>query len=93
MMEEKDLTALLLEKMQAEQDQFKGWLLKQSPEEILRNTYQYTVKEDILFSFDALELTDEQAAALLSSPSPLDDVYKEFLTRETGYMDILRDCV
>ena len=93
MMEEKDLTALLLEKMQAEQDQFKGWLLKQSPEEILRNTYQYTVKEDILFSFDALELTDEQAAALLSSPSPLDDVYKDFLKRETGYMDILRDCV
>lgn len=92
-MEEKDLTTLLLEKMQAEQDQFKGWLLKQSPEEILRNTYQYTVKEDILFSFDALELTDEQARALLSSPAPLDDVYKEFLTRETGYMDILRDCV
>ena len=93
MMEEKDLTALLLEKMQAEQDQFKGWLLKQSPEEILRNTYQYTVKEDILFSFDALELEDEQAAALLSSPAPLDDVYKDFLKRETGYMDILRDCV
>lgn len=92
-MEEKDLTALLLEKMQAEQDQFKGWLLKQPPEEILRNAYQYTVKEDILFSFDALELPDEQARALLSSPAPLDDVYKEFLKRETGYMDILRDCV
>ncbi len=92
-MEEKDLTALLLEKMQAEQDQFTGWLLKQSPEEILRNAYQYTVKEDILFSFDALELPDEQVRALLSSPAPLDDVYKEFLKRETGYMDILRDCV
>lgn len=92
-MAEKDLTALLLEKMQAEQDQFRGWLLKQSPEEILRNTYQYTVKEDILFSFDALELEDEQAAALLSSPAPLDEVYKDFLKRETGYMDILRDCV
>ncbi len=92
-MEEKNLTALLSEKMQSEQDQFKGWLLKQTPEEILRNTYQYTVKEDILFSFDALELTDEQARALLSSPAPLDDVYKEFLKRETGYMDIIRDCV
>ena len=92
-MAEKDLTTLLLEKMQAEQDQFRSWLLKQSPEEILRNTYQYTVKEDILFSFDALELEGEQAAALLSSPAPLDEVYKDFLKRETGYMDILRDCV
>ena len=92
-MEGKDLNTQLFEKMNAEQGKFRDWLLTQSPEEILRNTYQYTVKEDILFSFDSLELTDEQAAALLSSPAPLDDVYKEFLKRETGYMDVIRDCV
>ena len=92
-MEGKDLTTLVYEKMQAEQEQFKSWLAKQSPEEILNNAYQYAVKEDILFSFDVLELEDDQAAALLSSPSPLEDVYKEFSKRETGYMDILRDCV
>lgn len=92
-MEGKDLTTMVYEKMQAEQEQFKSWLVKQSPEEILNNAYQYAVKEDILFSFDVLELEDGQAAALLSSPSPLEDVYKEFTKRETGYMDILRDCV
>ena len=34
-----------------------------------------------------------RAAALLASPSPLADVYKEFADRETSYMDVVRDSI
>src|SRR5699024_4756353 len=40
-----------------------------------------------------LELTEAQAKALLDSPTPLADVYKEFEKLETGYMDVIRDSI
>ena len=39
------------------------------------------------------DISDEQASALLKSPAPLGDVFKEFENRETGYMDTVRDCI
>jgi hypothetical protein len=39
------------------------------------------------------DISDEQATTLLKSPSPLGDVFKEFESRETGYMDIVLDCI
>ena len=73
-MNNEKLNSVLYEKMAAEQDTYKKWLLSQSPEEILRHTYEYTVRNDILCSLENNVLTDEQASALLKSPSPLDDV-------------------
>lgn len=83
----------LYEKMFEEQEKYRGWLLTQPPEEILNHTYEYTVREDILMSLENNDLSDEQAAALLKSPAPLGDVFKEFENRETGYMDIVLDCI
>lgn len=81
----------LYQKMFAEQDTYRKWLLAQPPEEILKHTYEYTVREDILLSLEYHDLTDEQASALMKSPSPLGDVFKEFESRETGYMDVVFD--
>lgn len=92
MTNEEKLTALY-DKMTAEQDTYRDWLKKQSPEEILHHTYEYTVREDIVMAMEDLKLTDAQADALLSSPSPLADVYDRFLDFETGYMDVIRDAV
>lgn len=92
-MNNEKLNSVLYEKMAAEQDTYKKWLLSQSPEEILRHTYEYTVRNDILCSLENNVLADEQASALLKSPSPLDDVYKEFVDRETGYMDVVLDSI
>ena len=39
---------------------------------------------------EELELTEAQAKALLDSPTPLADVYREFEKLETGYMDVIR---
>ena len=76
-----------------EQETYRGWLLSQPPEEILNHTYEYTVREDILMALENNDISDEQAAALLKSSAPLGDVFKDFENRETGYMDIVLDCI
>lgn len=79
--------AKLYEKMFAEQEQYRDWLLTQPPEEILNHCYEYTVREDILMSLEYHDLPDAQASALLKSPSPLADVFTDWEHKDTGYMD------
>ena len=86
-MNNQELNTALYEKMFAEQDTYRKWLLTQPPEEILNHTYEYTIREDILLSLEYHDLTDAQAAALLKSPSPLADVFREFDNRQTDHMD------
>lgn len=81
------LNTALYEKMFAEQEAYREWLLTQPPEEILNHTYEYTVREDILMSLEYHDLPDAQARAMLKSPSPLADVFKNWEQKETGYMD------
>ena len=47
-MNETDYNARLYEKMKAEQDKYRDWLLHQEPSEILNHTYEYTMREDIV---------------------------------------------
>lgn len=86
-MNNQELNTALYEKMFAEQENYRKWLLAQSPEEILNHAYEYTTREDILLSLEFNDLTDAQATALLKSPSPLADVFKEIDHRETDHMD------
>ena len=92
-MGETDYNTLLYEKIKAEQDKYRDWLLTQEPAEILNHTYEYTMREDIVMAMEELELTPKQAKALLKSPCPLDDVYKEFKDREVEHMDTIRDSI
>lgn len=92
MTQEETLTALY-EKMAAEQDKFRDWLKSQPAAEVLNHAYEYTVREDIVMCMEELELTEAQAKALLASPTPLADVYKDFEKLETGYMDVIRDTI
>lgn len=92
MTQEEMLTALY-EKMAAEQDKYRDWLKSQPAAEVLNHAYEYTVREDIVMCMEELELTEAQAKALLDSPTPLADVYREFEKLETGYMDVIRDTI
>lgn len=82
-----ELNKALYQKMFAEQETYREWLLSQPSEEILNHTYEYTVREDILTSMEYHDLPDAQARALLASPSPLADVFADWENKETGYMD------
>lgn len=88
-----DYIALLHKKMQAEQDNYRAWLLHQPAEEILNHTYEYTAREDILIFIGKVELTQKQAKALLSSSCPLDDVYERFKAVDTDREEIIHDAV
>lgn len=92
-MNNEQLNTALYEKMFAEQEKYRDWLLSQSPEEILNHTYEYTVREDVLMSLEFHDLADSEAQALLKSPSPLADVFNEWENRETGYMDDIWETV
>lgn len=83
----------LYQKMFAEQETFRDWLKGQSPEEILNHAYEYTVREDILMSLEYHDLSDAQADALMKSPSPLADVFRDFEKRETDHMETIWDCL
>ena len=50
-MNETDYNARLYEKMKAEQDKYRDWLLHQEPSEILNHNYEYTMREDIVLDY------------------------------------------
>ena len=86
-MTQEQLNTALYKKMFAEQEKYKAWLLSQPPESILDHAYEYTAREDILLSLENDDLSSAQAKALLKSPCPLADVFKDWEKRETGHMD------
>ena len=88
MMTNGERNTALYQKMFAEQEVFRDWLKGQSPEEILNHAYEYTVREDILLSLEYHHLSDAQADALMKSPSPLADVFRDFEKWETDHTQI-----
>ena len=88
-----ELNTTLYKQMFAEQEQFRDWLLAHPPQEILNHAYEYVMREDILLSLEYNDLTDAQAAALLSSPAPLADVYKTFDKMESSHMEEIWSCI
>ena len=83
----------LYEKMFAEQEKFREWLLQQTPEEVLNHAYEYVVREDIVLSLEYNDLSEKQCKALLKSPCPLADVFKDYQKRETDHMANIFDTV
>lgn len=92
-MTSEELNTGIYEKMAAEQNVYRDWLLTLPPDEILQHAYEYAVRQDILFAMEDLELQPEQCRALLKAPSPVADILKDFEKLELGYMDAIRDCI
>ena len=53
-------TTRLYEKMEAEQQQYREWLLTQPPDEILNHTYEYTMRQDILTAMEEMRLSESR---------------------------------
>ena len=52
--------------------------LHSRPKKFCNHAYEYSVREDIILATEEMNLTPAQARALLKSPAPLADVYKDF---------------
>lgn len=92
-MTNEELNTKVYEKLFAEQEDFKGWLLTQSPEEILKHAYEYVIREDIVIEMEFHDLTDAEAKALLADEKPLQSIYNIYEDLEGGHMDEIRDCI
>ena len=93
-MDTEKMTEMLFEKMSAEQDKYRDWLLAQPPEEILNHTFEYTARQDILMAVQDNTLDTAQLEALLKSPSPLADVYKDFSKLDSSdQMETIQTCI
>lgn len=88
-----ELNLQLYQKMAAEQAKYREWLLSQPPDEILRHCYEYTVREDILYSLEENDISSEKAKALLKSPTPVADIYNRYEKSESAHMEEIRDAV
>ncbi|WP_343286701.1 DUF3848 domain-containing protein [Flavonifractor sp. An91] len=92
-MTNEELNTRLYEKMFAEQEQFRDWLLSQPAAEILNHAYEYTMREDILMSLEYNDLEDSQARALLKSGKPLKQIFERWENKETSHMENVWDTV
>lgn len=92
-MTQEELNQALYDKADAEMKKFTDWLLTQPPEEILKHAYVYSVKQDILLELDSIDLTAEQARALLQSPTPLEDLYQALDKWDLNMMADIQECI
>ena len=92
-MTNEELNTELYRKMSDEFEKYKEELLGLPSEEILEHAYAYTVKQDILFAMEDHDLSDKQAAVLLKSEHPLEDVFSRWENHEGHYMDEIRDII
>ena len=92
-MTNEELNTALYKKMFAEQDEFRSWLLEQTPEEILRHAYDYVMREDILLSLEYNDLSDRYASVLLDMDKPLAAIFSKLEHTESPHMEHVWDCV
>ena len=78
------LNTQLYQKMYAEQEQYKAYLLTLPPAEILDHTNEYISRENILIVMENNDLSNARAKALLKSSTPLADVYSKYASWEHG---------
>ncbi len=83
----------LYQKMFAEQEKFRDWLVTLPPEEILHHAYEYIVREDILMAHENNDLTATQAAALFESREPLADIFRKYEHTDSDYMETIWNCI
>lgn len=78
------LNTQLYQKMYAEQEQYKAYLLTLTPKQILNHASEYTCRENILMALENNDLSNARAQALLKSPTPLADVYNKYASWDHG---------
>ena len=90
---EQEMNEILLEKMSKEYDDFIEKLSMQSPDDIIRASYEKVFKEDIIAVVESRELEPKYVKALLRENYPLEGCYQRWLEEDVTYMEDLRICI
>ena len=83
-MTDKQIHQALYDKLKAEQDNYRDWLLSQPSEEILNHAYEYSVRQDILSIIKGEHLPPIAAKALLRAEQPLASIYTNWSKCDYG---------
>ncbi len=86
-----ELCTKLHQRMTAEQEHYRNWLLGQPPDKMLSHALEYTIWEDIVEMAKEGELQPGQAGTLLKSRTPLADVFQQWRNHQTGYLGGIQD--
>ncbi len=78
-MSNEELNNRLYEKLRAEQDAYKAWLLAQSPEVILQRAREYVVRETTVSVVKSERYPNKMARRLLNAEHFLSDIYTAFV--------------
>lgn len=87
------LNMLLYQTMYGEQEQYREWLLSQPPNDFVKHTYEYTIRQNILCIMEESFLSGKQVRMLLKSPCPLADIYEHSRNQEHEYMEQIRNAI
>ena len=88
-----DYNKLLYEKVQQEYNEYLADLKKLPPEKIIEQSYQKTIKEDMVTLCGETERPQSEAKALYLLRYPLEEIYQQWLDTDVSYMDMLRDSI
>lgn len=89
-----ELNTALYKKLFAEQEEFRGWLLTLSRDEILKHSYEYVIREDILIVLENINLSDEQCKTLMALNNALETIFLKCDERDsTEYMEDMQDLI
>ena len=88
-----DIYAKLYDRLYAEQEKYVDWLLSQPRIEIMRQSYEFAMREDILMVFESSEIDEKHARVLLEKGVTLADIYDDFIDLETDHMQDIRDTI
>ncbi len=93
-MEENEiLQGELVEKLEKEYEKYKKNLLLKSKEEILENSYETTVKEEIVDILSYSNLDNREIKALLEDNDILTEFYQDWLDCDTPLYASMEYCV
>ena len=88
------LETRLYEKMARENEEYLAEIKTKPAEEIIDSAYQIAWRENVLLSFeDSTELNPRQLQTLLELPSPLAELYDEWLSEDSNELGALRDSI
>ena len=82
-MTSEQLHTALYEKLSAELKAYQEQLMAMPPSEILKHTFEHTIKEDIVCVMEDAEFDDSYVRTLLRLRNPLNALYEEYRTRDT----------
>lgn len=92
-MNESQINLDLYHKMREEQDEYRSWLLSQTPKEILAHASEYSTREDILATMCEGHLPPMLAKALLNAEQPLASVCAQWDKNDHGIYEELMEAI